>query len=153
MFIRIIDETGDTLLKGEINKKTLAAIKRLVNVKIGAGKAQEIIELYNVTCISLPPVKKLTDTRKAAIASALNEETDFKELFKKTAESEFLNGKNERGWRADFDFILKPKNRQKILEGGYDNPKGQTDSPAPSFDVTELEASAYERYKKCKKDT
>lgn len=153
MFIRIIDETGDTLLKGEINKKTLAAIKRLVCLKISTGKAQETVELYNVTCLNLPPVKKLTETRKAAIASAMNDDTDFGELFKKTAESDFLNGKNERGWRADFDFILKPKNRQKILEGGYDNPKGQTEGTAPNFDIAELEESAYERYKKCRKDT
>ena len=153
MFIRIIDETGDTLLKGEINKKTLAAIKRLVCLKISVAKAQDVIDLYNVICINLSPVKILNNDRKNAIASAMNDGIDFVELFKKSAESDYMNGKNKDGWKATFDWILKPRWRARILEGVYDNPKGQTDSSAPNFDVAELEASAYERYKKCKKDT
>lgn len=151
MFIRIIDETGETILKGDINKKTLAAIKRLMTLKISAGAAQEVVELFNVTCIHLPPVRKVTDTRKAAIASAMNDGIDFGELFRKTARSDFLNGKNERGWKAEFDFVLKPKNRQKILEGGFDSniPSAkQKCGTAQSFDIADLEASAYERYRK-----
>lgn len=35
--------------------------------------------------------------------------------------SPFLTGENQSGWRADLDFMLKPKNANKLLEGGYDD--------------------------------
>ena len=37
--------------------------------------------------------------------------------------SPFLTGDNSTGWRADLDFMLKPKNANKLLEGGYDDRK------------------------------
>ena len=36
-----------------------------------------------------------------------------------SAGTPFLTGKNERNWTANFDFIVKPDNLQKILEGAY----------------------------------
>jgi hypothetical protein len=35
--------------------------------------------------------------------------------------SDFCNGKGERGWEADIDFLLRPDTITKILEGKYDN--------------------------------
>lgn len=40
--------------------------------------------------------------------------------------SDFLMGKNDRGWKADFDWFIRPGTISKILEGKYDN-KGQTE--------------------------
>jgi len=40
--------------------------------------------------------------------------------------SSFLNGTNDRGWRIDFDFFLKPDTATKILEGKYDDRKSAT---------------------------
>ena len=149
MLIRIIDEEGETLAKANVTKKTLTDIKRMMTVKVTMAQAQEIADLYNVTCINLPPVRKVTDARKAAIASALNDGVIFGELFGLASKSDFLNGVNDRGWRADFDFILKPKNRQKILEGGYENvKKDEPKEKSASFDVAELEAATLARYKK-----
>lgn len=44
--------------------------------------------------------------------------------------SPFLLGENDRGWRADFDFALKPRNISKILEGGYDRSSYGRNGPA-----------------------
>lgn len=44
------------------------------------------------------------------------------------AKSDFCAGKNDRGWRADFDFFLRPDTVAKVMEGKYDN-RGQ---PQPS---------------------
>ena len=30
-------------------------------------------------------------------------------------------GKNERGWKANFDFLMRPDTQYKVLEGQYDN--------------------------------
>ena len=43
------------------------------------------------------------------------------EMITKASESDFLNGKNERGWIADFTWLFRPSNFQKVLEGNYDN--------------------------------
>lgn len=36
----------------------------------------------------------------------------------------FLTGANDRDWRADFDFVVKPAKVVKILEGGWSRAKG-----------------------------
>jgi hypothetical protein len=48
------------------------------------------------------------------------------EMISKASESDFLNGKNERGWIADFTWLFSPSNFQKVLEGNYDNRTQQT---------------------------
>jgi hypothetical protein len=78
----------------------------------------------------LPLVQKLTNGRRVAVSKRLAEVDGLDGMaiaFCKVAESSFLAGANDRGWRADFDFVMKAKNFTKVLEGGYDNrePKGE----------------------------
>ena len=47
----------------------------------------------------------------------------FRELFEKAEASDFLKGDNARGWTADFDWLIRPTNMSKVLEGKYDNDK------------------------------
>ena len=90
----------------------------------------KIISLYNDTCVSLPRVKKLSNSRKKAIRARLNTYTfeDFKSLFELAEASDFLKGKNNSNWMADFDWLIKDSNFTKVLEGKYANykkkPKG-----------------------------
>lgn len=42
-------------------------------------------------------------------------------VFEKSFKSKFLTGENNHGWKADFDWILRPENFVKILEGRYDD--------------------------------
>ena len=37
--------------------------------------------------------------------------------------SDFLKGNNNRNWTADIDWILKPNNFIKVLEGNYNKDK------------------------------
>ena len=82
-----------------------------------------IKDAYNNLCPSLPSVRTLSDARKKAIKARLNTYTveDLHEAFKKAEASDFLKGKNESNWQADFDWILKDANLAKILDGKYDN--------------------------------
>lgn len=43
----------------------------------------------------------------------------------KIAASKFLTGGNDRGWIADFDFVLQQKSFTRLMEGSYDNRAGQ----------------------------
>jgi hypothetical protein len=45
----------------------------------------------------------------------------------------FCRGENDRGWRANFDWALKPTSIAKVLEGNYaggnGRPSGRTGAP------------------------
>ncbi len=83
---------------------------------------------YNSLCTNLPQVQKITDKREKAIDKFLKEFTkeQFVEICKIANNSDFLIGKNEKGWKADFDFILRTDKATSILEGKYNNKAKQT---------------------------
>lgn len=101
---------------------------------------QRIAAMYNDTCVSFPHIKSLSDARKKAIKARLQTYTyeDFKTLFAKAEASDFLKGKNNRDWQANFDWLIKDANMAKVLDGNYDN-KGQA-APTPSSTDKQLEA-------------
>ena len=86
---------------------------------------QQVVEMFNTTCLSLPSVKALTVARKKAIKEMLNTYSldDFQTVFEKAEASEFLKGGNERSWAATFDWLIKDANMAKVLEGNYDSKK------------------------------
>ena len=83
-----------------------------------------IIEQFNSVCTALPKVIDISAPRRKAIGSALKKlgKEGLTELFQKTAASDFLCGK-KGGWKASFDWIMKPENLAKIIEGNFDNAK------------------------------
>lgn len=90
--------------------------------KINAEEYQHILNAYNDNCGSLPKVAKLTEKRRRAIRLCVEQgfsNDDFCAAFKKAASTPFLTGDNDRKWRANFDFIVKPDNLQRIIEGAY----------------------------------
>ena len=84
---------------------------------------QEIINLYNEVCTSFPKVMSISDKRRQAIKARLNKYSreDFKRLFEKAEESDFLKGSNSRNWQANFDWLIKDANMAKVLDGNYEN--------------------------------
>ncbi len=84
---------------------------------------QKIADSFKAICTSLPGIKALSDARKKAIKKAaenLNGIT-FEEFFKKVEASNFLTGRSGNWGGCGFDWILKPANLTKIIEGNYDN--------------------------------
>jgi hypothetical protein len=86
-----------------------------------------IVNMYNDICISFPKVTAISDSRKKAIKARLNSYTydDFQTLFNKAEASDFLKGKNNRDWQANFDWLIKDSNMAKTLDGNYDNKSTQ----------------------------
>ena len=89
---------------------------------------QEIADMYNTICTSLPRMTTLSDKRKEAIAARLKHYTvdQFREMFTKAENSAFLKGSNNRNWTANFDWLIKDANFAKVLDGNYDNTIGTT---------------------------
>lgn len=89
----------------------------------------DILNDYNSICTSLAHAHKLSDKRKRAIKQCYSQGftyEDLKKAFNIAQNSPFLVGNNERAWRAGFDFIIKPDNILKILEGTYGTKKENT---------------------------
>ncbi len=86
---------------------------------------EKIKDLYNETCTSLSKVRLVTENRKATIKARWRQHghdlTIFEELFTKAEASYFLCGGNDRGWKANFDWLLNEANMAKTLEGRYDD--------------------------------
>lgn len=80
---------------------------------------------YHEICVSLPKVMKLTEKRKKSIRKLLKSysKEDIIECFENAEESDFLKGKNDRGWKADIDFILREDKFVAILENKYGGKK------------------------------
>lgn len=84
---------------------------------------QTIIDLYHETCVSFPRLRKPSSNRIKKINARLKTYSldDFKLLFTKTQESDFLKGINDRKWKATFDWLMNENNMLKVLEGNFDN--------------------------------
>ena len=91
-----------------------------------SSKIDDIIGQFNSICLSLPKVTKITETRKKTIKARLNDYSleDLITVFEKAEASDFLSGRNKQWTSCSFDWLMKPSNLIKVLEGNYDN-KGQ----------------------------
>lgn len=69
----------------------------------------------------LPAVSRMTDSRRAAVRARIAEcgPDSVAAVFDAIAASPFLCGQNDRNWRADFDWVFRPRNYVKILENNY----------------------------------
>ena len=81
----------------------------------------------------LPRISSMTDKRKKSVKARASEhgKTSIIDVFNNVAQSAFLLGRNNQNWRCDFDWIFKPTNFIKILEGNYNGTrlsKNQQDS-------------------------
>ena len=85
----------------------------------------QIQNMYNQLCETqgLRPIRSITGNRKAQTAARFKEYElgGFFDLFTKVSASMFLCGGGDRGWKADYDWLITPANMQKVLEGKYDN--------------------------------
>ena len=101
----------------------------------GEGTAvpyERIRLLWNDTCTSFPKVQGIAGKRKTALSARWKDRPDFgwwTAYFGRIEASDFLKGKNDRGWRATFDWILNEANMNKIIEGNYDTEGGDDNGP------------------------
>jgi len=79
--------------------------------------------LWNLNCGDLPKVLKtnVQRNRKATIRIKDHSEAEWHDIVKRIAASSFCVGKNNRTWKATFDWLLQPETSLKVLEGKYDD--------------------------------
>lgn len=71
----------------------------------------------------IPKIVSLSEKRKAAVKARAKEhgKAALFTVVQKAAASQFLNGRNNRTFVASFDWLMKPANFIKVLEGNYDD--------------------------------
>ena len=100
----------------------------------------------------------MSDQRKSNVRARIREYGgDVQKVYKaidKAMASDFMNGKNGKGWVASFDWMMCPSNFPKVIEGNYDNeqPAGsQQPQAAKAQDPSATERpSIGERYEQAK---
>ena len=106
-----------------------------------------IADFFNSLCPSFPKVEVISETMKEDIAESLNLYTDeqIKAAFEKAEKSSFLKGKNERKWKASFDWLIKAENIAKVLNGNYDDSEEKGESSGASYDLDAWERMSVEK--------
>lgn len=123
-------ETQYSIGKISLGKASLDKDTTLVSPSTGKNDSvpyEEIVKAYNTTCKNLPKCTTISENRKKAIRARISSGysvEQFKELFKKAQDSKFLCGANSHNWRASFDWLIKDANMAKVLDGNYDDWKG-----------------------------
>lgn len=84
-----------------------------------------VVENYHSLCPKLNKVQVINKIRKGFINARVGEYGMEKviSVLRIAGECEFLNGQNDKAWKADFEWIMRPTNFLKILEGKYINNK------------------------------
>lgn len=107
------------------NKDNKLFISKDINNSQNSITINNFIDLYHRICVSLPRVVKVTDKRKKGILNIIKKYSydDIKQVFINLENSDFCKGKNDRGWKADLDFILREDKFVATLEGKYNTKK------------------------------
>lgn len=86
---------------------------------------QEVIEAWQgrMVAAGFPAIAKMTGDRERKLRARLKDSTldEWQRAMDAMERSAFCRGENDRGWKADFDFLLQPKSFTKLLEGAYDH--------------------------------
>jgi hypothetical protein len=86
---------------------------------------KEILDAWQERMVPLgfPAVAKMTGDRERKLRARLKDSTleEWQRAMDALERSAFCRGENDRGWRADFDFLLQPKSFTGLLEGKYDH--------------------------------
>lgn len=90
---------------------------------VAGSDAKAAFDLWNAIAkrLALPVAKDLTAARRKAINARLAAAglSGWREALNAVEVSPHCRGENDRGWRADIDFVANPTKFQKLREGSY----------------------------------
>lgn len=140
-------ETQDRIGKDSLGKERLILTSSNEDVCPSEVKDEEnkdalksITDLWNtLTSFGIKPIRSIVpeSERHRLLRARFRQygEDSFIEIVDKIKASDFLQGKNSKGWAVSFDWVIKPNNYPKVLEGNYDNRSQQrTDKLSQKFE-------------------
>lgn len=107
-------------IKKDSKKKEKATVKKKNAIRL---IKKGFIDQWNKFAVErkLPEIKSITGQRETHLKARISSEDffSFDELLKVIDEQPWLLGKNDRGWRITFDWIVNAANYTKIMEKNY----------------------------------
>jgi hypothetical protein len=110
-----------------------------------AALPSSLVEIWNThKAPGMPGVTtplRVGRPRMREATARLAEEPDlnrWREVVQRIARSKFCRGENDRGWVADFDFLVRAETFAKVLEGKYDDRASQKAEKAGKSQLDEL---------------
>lgn len=92
-----------------------------------SGAVSNVLETavreYNENCKSLEPLAgELSYHQGRLVVEAFKElhGISFAEYFQRVEASDYLTGRTSRGYKTDFNWLIRPENVAKVLSGKYD---------------------------------
>lgn len=101
-------------------------------VKKPSVPVEEIVALYHEVLPELPRANKIKPERRKTITARWNEDKGrqslewWREYFESVRSQDFLIGENNRGFRANIDFLVTKSKMTKVEEGQYGNSGGKS---------------------------
>ena len=101
--------------------------------RIGQSDVNEVLSAWNgLSDCGIAPVRKISSgSKRASSLRARLREYGLDDVLAAIAnirDSDFLKGKNNRGWVITFDWFVLPTNFPKVLEGNYNNRNGNVEA-------------------------
>jgi uncharacterized protein YdaU (DUF1376 family) len=98
----------------------------LCNTPPAIDEIAQAVSAYNGTAerTGWPKIQTLSPARRKSLRARLSDAggvTGWEVALSKAEASSFLTGRTDRPFTATFDFIVKPANFTKIMEGNYDD--------------------------------
>jgi len=98
-----------------------------LNEDSSGKEIEEAVNEYQLIAeqIGLSKIVKLSEGRRKHLKARLAEHgiETWRAAMRRVPASAFLSGKNDRRWRPDFDWFVKPTNFLKLIEGKYHDGK------------------------------
>lgn len=118
--------------KEEVRSKKIHTENQKQEQVSDAFGPKDLMDLWNQLSSPLPQVKAVTDGRSRTIKARLQDFPDqdyWRQVITKIKASDFCLGKakGSTGWKASFDWMIRPDTHIKIMEGQYDNHDSKAD--------------------------
>lgn len=110
---------------------TLTPTYKETNVSLEEGANKDLQQAFSefsemAKRVGLSVPQRLTVPRRAKLRARLKEcggIDGWRAALQSIESNPFFAGDNQRGWKADLDFMLQEKSFTKLMEGGYDRGK------------------------------
>jgi len=137
---------GDSVALGD----TLPSL--LDQITLPKNQVEKAVDLWQKMAAEtgVPKIRGMTDDRKKKLRLRLRDIGGidaWAEAMDKIRESQFCQGKNEKGWQISFTKILEPRILTNLLEGVYaDKPKHLTSRPLSESERVRLKNEEFDRH-------
>lgn len=124
------DDPIPGLLEDKKPEKTRVQLVKPASAEASTELLWEMARAWNEQAIEhekWPQIEELTDARKKALRARIRERwakdtlQKWRSYVSAIASTPFLRGENDRGWRANFDWAIRPDSPVKVFEGRYSN--------------------------------